>query len=140
MILSVGSKKGTCRVIFTIDSHKLCSHTQTADPPLDLLAAPAGAAATPAPIARTVPRHDAAAEAAGGSVAQVDDAGQLVGGVHRTRRRPLVASRWPRTHRSIHLSALWQLTTGHWPLCSQILEQELLLASEEAQLEPAEDV
>jgi len=45
------------------------------------LRAPARAPTTPAAIARTVSRHDAAAEAAGGSVAQIDDAGQRVGGV-----------------------------------------------------------
>ncbi len=46
------------------------------------LAAPTRTPATPAPITRSVPRHDAAAEAAGRGVAQVDDAGQRVRGVY----------------------------------------------------------
>src|ERR1700688_4572893 len=37
--------------------------------------APARTPTTPTPITRAVPRHDAAAEAAGGSVAEVDDSG-----------------------------------------------------------------
>jgi hypothetical protein len=60
------------------------------------LAAPTRTPATPASIARTVPRHDAAAEAAGGSVAQVDDAGQRVGGVNRAGSRfPATTLRTP---------------------------------------------
>ena len=46
------------------------------------LAAPARAAATAAAVATAVAGHDAAAEAAGGSVAEVDEAGQGVGGVN----------------------------------------------------------
>src|SRR5260370_41298617 len=68
------------------------------------LRAPTRAPATPAAIARTVAGHDAAAEAARGSVAQIDDAGQGVRRMNGTSRRPLVVGRWPRTHRSIHLS------------------------------------
>src|SRR5579872_2106708 len=46
------------------------------------LAAPARAPAAPAAVTRTIARHDAAAEAASWSVAQVDDAGQRVRGVN----------------------------------------------------------
>src|SRR5580658_4511923 len=100
------------------------------------LRAPTRAPTTPAAIARTVARHDAAAEAARGSVAQVDDAGQSVGSVHRTLPRPLVIGRRPGT---IHV-AIWQLAAGNWRLHSQILEQKLLLPGQETQLQPAEDV
>ena len=49
------------------------------------LAAPAGTPAAHAPVATPIPRHDAAAEAAGRGVAQVDEARQRVGGVDRSR-------------------------------------------------------
>jgi hypothetical protein len=54
-------------------------------PTINLLRAPARTPATPAAVATAIPRHNAAAEAARGSIAQVDDAGQLIGRVHRTR-------------------------------------------------------
>jgi hypothetical protein len=62
------------------------------------LATPACTPATPAAIAASVPRHDGSAEAAGGGVAQVDESGESVCGVHRTRcwrtrLRPLVRGR-----------------------------------------------
>ena len=46
------------------------------------LRAPTRTPTTPAPIARPIPSHDAAAEAACRSVAQIDYAGQRVSGVH----------------------------------------------------------
>lgn len=64
------------------------------------LAAPARAPATHTPIAASVPRHDAATEAAGWGVAQVHDAGQSVGDVDGTRLWPLVVRRW-RTRRRV---------------------------------------
>src|SRR6267143_1849402 len=49
------------------------------------LRAPARAPATHAPIAASIPRHDAAAEAAGWRVTQIHDARQRIGRVDRTR-------------------------------------------------------
>jgi len=98
------------------------------------LAAPARAPATPTPIARTIPRHDAAAEAATGSVAQVDDAGQRVGRVNRTASRlSASALRTPDRGRRI----LFHARCAAQP---QILEQHSLLSSQKPQLQPAEDV
>src|SRR4029077_16642580 len=98
------------------------------------LAAPARTPATAAAIATAVARHDAAAEAAGGGVAEVDDAGQLVGGGDADGggrgRPPYVA---------IHLPALRLLRAETRGPESQIFDQHLLLAGEEAELERAED-
>src|ERR1700724_3183198 len=52
---------------------------------LHSLGAPARAPATHAPIAPSIPRHDAAAEAARWRVTQIHDARQRIGRVHRTR-------------------------------------------------------
>src|ERR1700739_1647197 len=99
-----------------------------------LLAAPARAPTTPAAIARTIPRHDAAAEAATRSVAQVDDASQLVGSVYRTASRlPVTALRTPDRGRRI----LFHTRCAAPP---QILEQHSLLTGQEPQLQPAENV
>jgi len=99
-------------------------------------AAPTRAPATPAPITRTVSCHDAAAEAATGSVTHIDQAGQGVGGVNRTCSR-LAVSRLRTPHGRRHIFR--HRATGHGQLRPQILEQQLLLAGK-SQLEPAEDV
>src|ERR1700757_3632712 len=52
---------------------------------ITLLAAAARTPAAHASVAAAVPGHDAAAEAAGGGVTEVDDAGERVGRVDGTR-------------------------------------------------------
>src|SRR5438552_18878953 len=95
------------------------------------LRAPARAAAAHALITAAVSHHDRAAEAARRRVAQVDDAGQGVGGMDRVRRGHGGRGRPPYIFR---LRA-----EGCWPR-SEVLEQPLLLAGKEARLQPAEDV
>ena len=51
------------------------------------LAAATGASATHAAVARPVTRHDRAAVVAAGGVAQVDDGGERVGRMDRSRTR-----------------------------------------------------
>jgi hypothetical protein len=106
------------------------------------LRAPARAAATPAAIARTVPCHDAAAEAAGGSVSEVHDVGQRVGGVNGAATGPhLLDSTGHRSRTFTDKRSLTRVIFSRsgprlWP---QIVKQHLLLSGK-AQLEPAEDV
>ena len=109
-------------------------------PPLRLLAAAAGAAAASAAVAAAVSGHDAAAEAAAGGVAQVDQARQGVGGVDGAGSG-LSASGF-RTARSGSLTSPYAFRLMRYARRPQaeVLEQHLLLAGQEAQLEPAEDV
>src|SRR5438445_9724610 len=95
------------------------------------LRAPARTSAAHALITTAISHHDRAAEAARRRVAQVDDAGQGVGGMDRVRRGHGGRERPPYIFR---LRA-----EGGWPR-SQVLKQQLLLAGEEAQLQPAENV
>src|SRR5579862_4066741 len=83
-------------------------------PPLHkpFLAAAAGAAATAAAVATAVSGHDAAAEAAGGRVAQVDQACQGVGGVDGASGQwSVISGQWRTNCRVIGFSLLWQLAT-----------------------------
>ena len=104
------------------------------------LAAAAGAAATSASVAAAVSRHDAAAEAAARSVTQVDQACQLIGGVNgagTSSRFPVLTSQ--RGRGALRFRDPFGRRCRRCPQ-SQVFEQHLLLAGEEAQLEPAEDV
>src|SRR5580692_10726379 len=101
------------------------------------LRAPASAPTTPAPITRTIPRHNAAAEAARRSVAQIDDPSQRIRRVQGTRLR---ASAFGLRLQSIHLSNFRRLRADPRQLRPQILKQKLLLPSQKPQLQPAEDV
>ena len=47
-----------------------------------ILATPARTPAASAAVAASITGHDGSAEAAGGGVAQVDESGESVGGVH----------------------------------------------------------
>src|SRR5580698_5079665 len=90
------------------------------------LRAPASAPTTPAPIATPIPRHNAAAEAARRSVAQVDDPSQRVSSVHRASPESRVASR----ERFLCTRSLGTQGSGLGTrLRPQILKQELLLPS-----------
>src|SRR5207245_5455864 len=92
------------------------------------LRAPARAAAAHALITTAVSHHDRAAEAARRRIAQVDDARQGIGSVNRVRRGHGGRGRPP---------YLFRLRAeGHRPR-SPVLEQQLLLAGEEAELQPA---
>src|ERR1700722_8910950 len=73
---------------------------------LECSAAPARAPAAHTPVATPVPRHDAAAEAAAGRVAHVDDAGERVGGVNGAGSRlPRPRLRTPHTRRCVLASS-----------------------------------
>ena len=100
------------------------------------LATAAGAAAAHASVAAAVSGHDAAAEAAAGGVAQVDYARQGIGGVDWTSDFGL---RDCGVRRRIDFCRAFLLRRGCGPQ-PQILKQHLLLAGQEAQLDPAEDV
>src|SRR3989442_12058046 len=93
--------------------------------------APARTAAAHTLVATAVPHHDRAAEAARRRVAQVDDAGQSIGGMDRVRRGHGGRERPP---------YIFRLRAQGCRPRSQVLKQQLLLAGEEAQLQPAEDV
>src|ERR1700685_1463695 len=103
------------------------------------LRAPARAATAMASVTTAVAGHDAAAEAACWRVAQVDDAGQSVGGVDGTSSDCWVASRERCLAAHFHSLRTQDsgLGTRLWP---EIFKQHLLLAGQKAQLEPAEDV
>src|SRR5579872_3099648 len=105
------------------------------------LAAATSAAATAASVATTVSGHDAAAEAAAGSVPEIDQAGERVGGVNgagASSRFPVLSSQ--RRCGAVYVFDLRRLRDGGRRAQSEILEQHLLLAGQESQLEPAEDV
>src|SRR6266496_648852 len=104
--------------------------------PKPSLAAPARTPAAHALIATPIPHHDRAADMAAGRISHVDHAGQRVGYV--TRALPLVVGRWPEVRRAIQFSYAFRVHAIQ-PR-TQVLEQQLLLSGEEAQLEPAEDV
>src|SRR6516162_2841770 len=132
------------------------------------LAAPARAAAAHAPVTASIAGHDGSADRAAGGVAHVDQLFQCVSGMvmasdHATgcsnartaeQRRFMRAKGVPRLG---HRSALARDDTRRWcdivgvvrrayrsdaahVLRAQAVEERLLLAGEEAQLQPAEDV
>src|SRR5437899_10287960 len=109
-------------------------------PYVSFLAAAAGAAAAHAAVAAAVSGQDAAAEAATGGVAQVDDARERVGGVDgRTSSQFPVL--WSRLRRgTVCVSDSVWAREGSCRFEPEVLEQQLLLAGQETQLEPAEDV
>src|SRR2546428_2279762 len=89
---------------------------------------PARPAAAHTLVATAVPHHDRAAEAARRRVAQVDDAGQSIGGMDRVRRGHGGPERPP---------YIFRLRAAGCRPRSQVLKQQLLLAGEAAQLQPA---
>ncbi len=100
------------------------------------LATAAGAAAAHAFVATAVADHDGAADVARGSVSHIDHAGERVGGMDGTssgRGRP--------SHTGIDGAVEVADTFGGGPgLGAQVVEEQLLLSAEEAQVQPAEDV
>ncbi len=74
-----------------------------------------------------------------GSVSHVDHVGQGIGCMNRTGHRSwsLVAGRWARTHGSVEIA----IAFGSGPAFgTQVVEEQLLLSGEEAELQPAENV
>src|SRR6185369_8335998 len=102
--------------------------------------APARPPATSAAVAAPIPRHDGSAEAAGGGVAQVDESGESVSGVHGTGRRTSGFGPLVRNRRAAGFSYRFRLRSGTGRPQAEVFEQHPLLAGEETQLQPAEDV
>ena len=100
------------------------------------LRATAGGAALAAAIAGAIARHDRAAEAADRRVAHVHDVGKGVGGMDRASFQFRVSS-FQRRPVQITDSGRRQTPIG---LGTQVLKQQLLLAGQEAHVQPAEDV
>src|SRR5579862_822052 len=114
---------------------------RSARPTQARLAAAAGAAATAASVATAVSGHDAAAEAAAGCVSEIDQAGERVGGVNgagSSSQFSVLSSRL--VGGNAYVSSSFRLRYYAGRSQSEILEQHLLLAGQESQLEPAEDV